>query len=174
MRSLKNEKGVTIIALVVTVIVIFILAGISLTQGTKLIKKAKSESFVTNMITIRAKSKVYAEEVNAKTWGKNDNGVTRSNLFSDNYNMTKVENLSQEQIAALDEEVTKDGSYESYSLTEQALEKMGLEDVKEDTNYIVVYNSGDYTKLDVIYKTGITYNETKYYTLSTLQKAMGE
>ena len=47
------------------------------------------------------------------------------------------------------------------------------EDSEEAPEYAVVYNATDYTKLDVIYKPGITYEETLYYSLASLQKAMG-
>lgn len=51
---------------------------------------------------------------------------------------------------------------------------MGLSDIDNIENYIVVYNAQDNTKLDVIYNSGIEYENKTYYTLSSLQAEMGE
>ena len=44
----------------------------------------------------------------------------------------------------------------------------------ENGEYVVVYNSKDYKKLDIVYKAGINYEKVKYYTLSSLQKQVGD
>ena len=66
MLYIKENNGITITALVIMIIVIMLLAGITITQGSDLIKNTKVETYVTNMITIRSKAKVYAEETNAE------------------------------------------------------------------------------------------------------------
>ena len=63
MNKLKNCKGITMIALVVTIVILIILASISIIEGKKLIKEAKIENILTDMITIKAKVKGYAEEL---------------------------------------------------------------------------------------------------------------
>ena len=57
MNVLKNEKGITLIALVITVILLFIIGGISIKMGTDLINTSKAETIETNMLTIKAKAK---------------------------------------------------------------------------------------------------------------------
>jgi Tfp pilus assembly protein PilE len=176
MLYLKEEKGITLVALIIMVIVIIILAGISLTQGSELLKTTKVETYVTNMITIRAKAKVYAEEVNAGTWDVQDKSSKRSELYSEKYNMTKPSNES-ELISKVDENVNKGNGVEFYQITKETLTKMGLEDLAKESNdgdYVVAYDAGDYTNLDIIYTKGIEYNGKKLYTLSSLQKETGE
>ena len=51
MINVRKNSGITLIALIVMVIVIGIIAGISLTQGTELLKSSNVEGYVTNMIT---------------------------------------------------------------------------------------------------------------------------
>ncbi len=51
---------------------------------------------------------------------------------------------------------------------------MGLKDIENIENYIVVYSTQDFTKLDVVYTEGIKYNDKIYYTLSSLQSEIGE
>lgn len=176
MLYLKEEKGITLVALIIMVIVIIILAGISLTQGSELLKTTKVETYVTNMITIRAKAKVYAEEVNAGTWDVQDKSSKRNELYSEKYNMTKPSNES-ELISKVEENVNKGNGVEFYQITKETLTKMGLEDLAKESNdgdYVVAYDAGDYTNLDIIYTKGIEYNGKKLYTLSSLQKETGE
>ena len=78
MLYLKENKGITLTALVVSIIVIMILAGISITQGSNLIKTTKVENYVTNMITMRAKVKIYGEEINAETWDAENKSEKRA------------------------------------------------------------------------------------------------
>ena len=40
---------------------------------------------------------------------------------------------------------------------------MGLKDIENIENYIVVYSTQDFTKLDVVYTEGIKYNDKIYY-----------
>lgn len=170
MGKIKRDEAITLVALTITIIVIIILASISITEGTRVIKRAKVESFVTNMITIRANAKVYAEEVNAKTWTLNSN--EKEELFKNEYYMTKGADIHMVSQSDLDIELSGEDTYEAYSVGENALKDMGLENIKDDANYIVVYNSNDYTKLDVVYKEGIVYDGTEYYTLSKLKEAI--
>ena len=63
-KLIKQEKGVTLIVLVVTIIVLLILATITMYGGTDIIKKSKLEGLKTNMLVIQTKAKEYVE--NAK------------------------------------------------------------------------------------------------------------
>ena len=172
MKLLREEKGITIVALIITVIVLTILASISIIEGTKLIEKSEVENIVTNMITIKAKAKVIAEEVNAEVGNLTDEEkqTKREDLYNENYKMKKgdISLISNEIRSNIDEEVTN-GEYEYYQLTEETLEYMGLSNIKDTDNYAVVYNKADYSKLDIIYLPGIEYNGIIYYTVSKLQ-----
>lgn len=172
MKPLNQENGITIVALTVTIIVLIILASISIIEGTKLIKKSEVENIVTNMITIKAKAKVIAEEVNSQIWDLTDEEKQnkRESLFDENYQMKKsdISSVSSEITANIDEEVTS-GEYEYYQLTKDTLDYMGLSDIEDTDNYVVVYNKDDYTKLDIIYLPGIEHEGVIYYTVSKLQ-----
>ncbi len=72
---MKNNKGVTLVALMITIIVMLIIAGIAVYSGTGLIKQAKVEDVKTNMLLLEGKVKNYVEQ--AKFEGKNTiNGIT--------------------------------------------------------------------------------------------------
>lgn len=167
-----NQKGITLIALVITVIVILIIAGISIKEGKGLIKKSKIENLMTNMIVIKSKSKVIAEEVHAATWNKTEEERNAKFIDENTYAM-QVTTISQEQANQLDSDI-KNAEYICYLITEKTLQNMGFSEIEDGENYIVVYKKDDYTKLDVVYKEAITYKNENFYTLSSLQAIMEE
>ena len=62
--NIKENKGVTLVALTVTIIVLLIIAGISIYNGRETIQKANLEALRTNMLLIEAKAKGVVEEAN--------------------------------------------------------------------------------------------------------------
>ena len=74
-------SGITLIALTVTIIVIFILVTISVNEGTRAIREAKFQTYETDLFSIKAKAKAYVEEVDAGTWS----------LSGDDKNNKKIE-----------------------------------------------------------------------------------
>ena len=173
MNKFKENKGITIISLIIIIIVMCIVAGITLKQGTTLIKQVNVDNYKTNMISIKAKSKVIAEEVNSKVWDipEEEKLTKRQEIYETEYGMKKTD-FAEKQIEGLDSNIGTE--YECYIITEQTLKKMGLSDIDKIEDYVIVYNLQDYTLLDVVYKPGIKYNEKTYYTLSNLQAEMGE
>ena len=172
MKSLKEEKGITLIALVITVIILFIIGGVSIMQGTDLVRTAKAETIETNMLTIKAKAKEYMENVDSKNWAtKQENKETknREELQSDKYELTLIGNA--EGNAWYEE------GYTYYKLEKEALEKMDLPDLyQEGEEYIIRYPTEPITgsvdtnlKLDIIYANGIEYKGTTYYNLSKIE-----
>ena len=174
MIKLKENKGITLVSLIITVIILVILARVSLVLTTKFTSEIRADSYFTQMITIKAKAKVIAEEVNAQVWSLNtieDKQNKRSELYESNYNMTK-ETLSDE----LKKHINSDLADQDYCfvITAETLKKRGFSDLSEENNYIVVYSPVDYTQLDIIYIPGVVYNRVRYYSLSELQIVMQE
>ena len=64
---IKNEKGVTLVALIITKIVMIILASITIAASSNLNKESQVKNLKTNMLLIQAK----AEEIyNKKEYGE--------------------------------------------------------------------------------------------------------
>ena len=61
---MKKENGITIIVLIITIILMLILAGVGIHYGTGAINKAKLEDIKTDMISIKTKAKIIADEYN--------------------------------------------------------------------------------------------------------------
>lgn len=62
----KIEKGITIVALIITIVIMLILLGVGIETGGEAIKQAKLEDIKTDMITIKTKAKIIAEQYNFK------------------------------------------------------------------------------------------------------------
>ncbi len=144
----NNQKGITLVVLTITIIILVILAGVTIYTGKDSIQKANLEGLKTNMLLIEAKSKEYLENASFKL-GVNPN---RDTMYND-----AKENLSGEDkgtvvsaddgivekllnIGIKQEDIDKG---KVYKLTTENLEKMGINDVKsndEEGWYIIVYN----------------------------------
>ena len=164
----SDQKGITLIALVTTIIVLFIISSISIIEGTKMIEKAKAQTIETNMYTIKGKVIRYVEDVEAKNWKKssNDKETANNQQYTGNYNFEKINDLSGYS--------WNTGDSVFYILTENALKKMDLEDLYDEHHtYIVqIPKDGDTQKVDIIYESGVKYNKASYYKLSDLRNVL--
>lgn len=66
---IKNNRGVTLSVLVVTIIVIMILAGVTITTSDLLIKDTKAKSVVSNMYLVKGKAETLYEDYQFSTAG---------------------------------------------------------------------------------------------------------
>ena len=64
--NLKMEKGITLIALVITVILMLILVGVGINYGGDALKRSNLEDIKTDMISIKTRAKIIAEQYNFK------------------------------------------------------------------------------------------------------------
>ena len=58
---MKKNKGITMMVLVITIVILLILAGISIGVGNNVIKKSELENLKTNMLLVKVKGKEYIE-----------------------------------------------------------------------------------------------------------------
>ena len=142
--EIRGNKGITLIALVITIVVLLIIATISVYSGKETIKKAKLEELKTNMLLIQAKAKEYVENANFKLGTKIDEAQETER--DDRISKAKEE-LKGNEIQKSDIDITisdKEGKYiYYYKLTEDQLKEIGLSDVKSNTKdgeYMVEYD----------------------------------
>ena len=67
--NFEDNRGITLVALVVTIIVLLILAGIGINTGISSMEKVKLEELKTNMLLIEAKARECVEEANFRMGG---------------------------------------------------------------------------------------------------------
>ena len=161
--KVKNNKGITLIALTITIIILLILASITIYSGKESIKKAQLESLKTNMLLIKAKAKEYVEQASFK------NGVNKSEISEEAKNELKGKEANASDYSK--QNITINGGEILYKLTSDNLKEMGLKDVKLGSNeeYLVKYNIKDVT-VEVYNKSGYENNGNTVYSLSELEK----
>ena len=156
---MKNENGITLSALVITIIVIFILASISINYGVDTLNESKAKTLEASLEMVEqavAEQYVKATELNllnVKTTSEQPatfvGTIVKANDLpqiagSDSIVFQKKEELAGKTNA----DITYAESY--YRLTPTDLEKLKIES-DDDTKYTYIVN----------YSTGEVYNETK-------------
>ena len=153
-KKIKNNSGITLVALVLTVIIMTIIASIGVHEGRKIIKKSKIQTLQTSMLTIQAKAKAYSEEIEAKVWAiKTNQEKKRKDYFEEK----GLENLTGSE----------------YKVTQSGLQKMGLEDL-EGEDYFTVIFSNNYESIDVKYSKSVNYEGKDLTLLSEIQRELEE
>lgn len=137
----KND-GITLVALVITIIVLLILAGIGTQEGSKTIKKAQLEELKTNMLLIQAKAKEYVETVNfkiGKTTDENEKANIRKEVYEDDAKLKPAGNT-----------ITANSSIpvsECYIVTEDTMKQWGLNNIQLANNeyYLIKFDEANTT-----------------------------
>ena len=165
-----KDSGITLLVLVITIIVLTIIASIVIFEGKEVIDKSKIQTLETNMLTIQAKAKAYAEEIDSKVWAKKENekDEARTEEFQSKGFYLISGNPSANNYYS---QINIENECILYSISSEGLTDMGLEDINTES-YIVAYDNSDYKKVDVIFPDGIRYNKTTFYTLSEIQKEL--
>ncbi len=161
--NLKLEKGITIVALIITIIIMLILVGVGVYYGGNALDKAKLEDIKTNMISIKTKAKIVAEQYNfndidSLVGTKLDTDDSQEGIQSSYSIASELKQL----LEATDEdgESQIDISY-LYVWTQEDLANQELStiDTDEDEFYIVYYNLSDTNECEIYYSQGF---EGKY------------
>lgn len=122
---INENKGITLVTLTITVIVLAIIAGITVYTGVDTVKRANLESLRTNMLLIQAKAKEYVEEADFKMGPDND-----TSKREEVYSSKKLEKASDSNISVPEGSGIVLGN--CYYVTEEALSEMGLGKIAEE------------------------------------------
>jgi len=135
--NLKIEKGITLVALVITIILMMILVGVTVHFSTDAINKANLEDIKTDMISIKTRAKIVAEQ----------------------YNFKDIENLVGSQITA--EEAVKLNLTEQWESNSDKILKWSSSDLSsqnlgaiEGDIYVVSYDLENPNNCEVFYLEG--------------------
>ncbi len=151
----NNQKGITIVSLVITIIILLIIGGITVTVGTGVIKQATLKNINTNMMLIQAKTKTIAEQAKFNNNQDNYKGTSLSEV-SGNKKVDKV----------LETGIIEDTS-KYYLLSQEDLISMGLEKIDIEDGYIVNYETEE-----VIYVKGYENDGVTYYKLNDMKNVV--
>ncbi len=143
--KIENNKGITLVTLAITIIVLLIMAGITIKIGTKGMDEARVQNVKTNMLLIEAKTKEYVEDANFEL-GVNKDRIEQAKIkLEENVKGTKVLATDEIYTELINIGITKEdiNAGKVYKLETQNLIDMGIKGVdsnKKDGYYIVIYN----------------------------------
>lgn len=140
----ETEKGISLVVLVITVIVLLIIAAITVYQGNEIIRSTRLQSLKTDLLLIQAKVQIYSEQANFEA----NNSMLKGTALTESWQGLEANN---EKIR---------------SLSKQDLVDMGLDIKAEDGDYIV-----DYQNNEVYYKKGYQTKKDKNGQSKTYYKA---
>ena len=170
----KNDKGITMLSLVVMLVVLMMLATITMYYGNSAMKEAKLQDLKTNMLLIQAAVKGDLEKYHFETSNlsdANEKEAQKSNYLKGTKLANPQNELKQEIFNEIKEDYPQiDGNFDYYYLNTSDLMELGIKDVEssnEDGHYIVAYsmNSIYPNIVEVINTKGYLGN----YTLSRIQ-----
>lgn len=181
--KIRTNKGITMVALVITIIVLLILAGISFGTGSRIVEVSKLENVKTNMLLIEVKAKEYIEQANFNL-GTIDKVTAEEKT-------QRIENAKKELNAIGEtsvEEMTDKTTFPSfledvnletdnanyiyyYKLSTENMIAMGLTNVKSDEKdgwYIIKYDVLN-LKVEIYNTKGFELDEKIYYSLNEIK-----
>ena len=157
---MKKNRGITMVALVITIVVLLIIAGISIGVGNNAIKNSKLENLKTNMLLIEVKAKEQLENAKFRLGTSFDKATEEEKTNRVNTAKSELSEFTEDEIVDGNifnnntkittkkiEEDNKNNIY-YYKLSTKNLIDMGLKNVKSDEKngyYIVKYNLKDST-----------------------------
>lgn len=171
---MKKQNGITLIALTITIIVMMIIAGITTYAGKDLIKEAKLQDLVTNMLLIQAEAKKGLEEVSFQTANldKTNDAQAISDVKNEYLKGVPLTDSSAAEAQNASSSLPAEAGIDAncYWLDETTLNEMGLKDLNaEEYGYFIVKYDFTNITVDVINTKGYQGN----YTLTQL-KALQE
>ena len=151
----NNQKGITLIALTITIILLFILSGIAVYTGKDTISRANLEELKTNMLLIQTQAREFVENASFDLGIDPENATDEMKIKAQSELSGTDKGTLVEQSDSLVDDLLNIGISQSdidngnvYKLTTENLTNMGIKDVEsndEEGWYVIVYNINDTT-----------------------------
>lgn len=164
---LKNNKGVTLILLIITVIVILILASLTIGSTDTLLTRTRLQTAATNMKLIQAKVESMNEEYEFNATPLEQ--YVGIKVEDDSYlNIYGVTLLPDDKWYVWDREILASLGFDSDMLKEVKPDQITSPKEKEREKYVVNYSTGE-----VIFTTGVEdENNARVYTIKQITATM--
>lgn len=155
--SSASQRGITIIALIITIILMLILVTVTVQYSREAVDKTKLENIEIEMLLLQGKAKTIYEKYSFKEI---------ETLVGKKYLPTETENISYIIKDEIKQILDSNLDAEYYIWEQQDFIDNGLTQIEVDESkfYIVDYISGE-----VYYSLGYTYNGSTYYSLTDWQ-----
>ena len=150
----KTNKGITIVALIIAVIIMMILATVTIEFGKGEIERAKFEDLKTTMLLIKGRAQIVADKESFGEEYDNEGMVKLSE--TSNYNVSNLQNIFN----------TLEDTSNLYIWEQTAMDNNNIQvEITNEDFFVIDYSTGE-----VYYSIGYTYEGNTYYALSEMQK----
>lgn len=156
----RCQKGITLLALTITIIVLTIIASVGIYGGKEVIQRAKLEELKTDMLLIQAKAKEYVEDATFKM-GISPDDTKKTQVRSEVYENT----AKLSKVSSVPSNLGITSQENCYKLTDEAIKLWALEGVEAPDEYIIQFKEDD-VSVEIYYIPG---QEGKY-SLSDIDK----
>lgn len=148
-----NNKGITIVALIITIVIMLILATVIIEFGSGQIERAKLEDIKTTMLLIKGRAQIVADK---ESFGENyDNTGMIKYSEATGYNTTKLQSIFN----------NLEDTSNLYIWEQSAMDNYSIQVTITKTDFFVI----DYASGEVYYSLGYTYEGNTYYSLTDMQ-----
>lgn len=148
----KSNKGITMVALLVTIVIMILLAAVTINIGTREIERAKLEDLKTTMLLIKGRAQIVADK---EEFGEN----------YDSTGMLTLEEATRYNTSNLQSIFSNIDTSNLYIWEQTAMDNNNIQVTVTNTDFYVV----DYETGEVYYSLGFTYEDNTYYSLTELQ-----
>lgn len=149
----KNSKGITIVALIITIIVMMILASVTIEFGSTQVEKTRLEDIKTTMLLIKGRAQIAADK---ESFGES----------YDNTGMIKLSEATGYDTSKLQSEFDKlEDTSNLYIWEQTAMDNNNIQVTITNTDFFVI----DYLTGEVYYSLGFIYEDNTYYSLTEMQ-----
>lgn len=151
---MKNNKGITIIALIITIVITLILATIVIEYGTEEIDKAKIEDLKATMLLIKGRAQIAVDK----------------DEFGEEYDKTGM--LAYAEAADYTSNIQSNlatmltDTSNLYIWAQEAMDSNNINVKITNEDFYII----DYTTLEIYYSLGYEVKGTTYYSLTQLQE----
>ena len=154
MKNSISNKGITIISLIITIIIMLILATVVIQFGTKEIEKAKLDDLKETMLLIKVRAKI----------------VIDKEEFGESYNnagMVKVSETTNYDLSSLQSVLNTIEDISNLYIWEQtAMDNYNIDVEITSTEFFVI----DYSTGEIYYSLGYSNDTGTYYSLTDIQE----
>jgi len=151
---MKNNKGITIIALIITIVITLILATIVIEYGTEEIDKAKIEDLKATMLLIKGRAQI---AIDKDEFGE-EYDKTGMLTYAEATDYTA--NISDDLVALLTDTTNL------YIWEQEAMDNNNINVKITEEEFFII----DYGTLEIYSSTGYEIKGTTYYSLTQLQE----
>ncbi|MBO5413748.1 MAG: hypothetical protein J6A29_05645 [Clostridia bacterium] len=155
---LQQTKGITIIALIITIIIMLILASVTIQFGVGEVQRAKLEDIKTTMLLIKGRAQIVADK----------------DSFGESYDSTgmlKLVDASGYDLSLLQPILSElEDNSNLYIWEQTAMDNNNIDvEITTEDFFVIDYSTGE-----VYYSLGYTYEGNTYYSLTRNAKYIGE